>query len=114
MLMFPLFDLLRRIAEPTSFLPPFFLAPEKQVLGDFNCHHPFGNSKGTSDPHGEKVFVGLFSLTSFLNDPERQLFSIASLVATSLLMSHLLPPLLPSRAPGRCLRTRGLISYQFQ
>ena len=26
------------------------------ILGEFNCHHPLWDSKGTSDPHREEVF----------------------------------------------------------
>ena len=31
------------------------------ILGDCNYHHPFWDSKGTSDPHGEEVFDWVIS-----------------------------------------------------
>ena len=40
------------------------------ILGDFNCHHPLWDSKGTSDPHGEEVFDWVISDLLLLNDPD--------------------------------------------
>ena len=41
------------------------------ILGDFNCHHPLWNSRGTSNPCGEKVFNWVISSDLFsLNDPD--------------------------------------------
>ena len=41
------------------------------ILGDFNCHHPLWNSRGTSDPRGEEVFDWLISSDLLpLNDPD--------------------------------------------
>ena len=41
------------------------------ILGDFNCHHPFWDSRGTSDPCGEEVFDWVISSDPLpLNDPE--------------------------------------------
>ena len=31
------------------------------ILGDFNCHQPLWNSRGTSDPRGEEVFDWVIS-----------------------------------------------------
>ena len=31
------------------------------ILGDFNCHHPLWDSRGTSDPRGEEVFDWIIS-----------------------------------------------------
>ena len=31
------------------------------ILGDFNCHHPLWNSRGTSDPRGKEVFDWVIS-----------------------------------------------------
>ena len=31
------------------------------ILGDFNCHHPLWNSKGTPDSRGEEAFDGVMS-----------------------------------------------------
>ena len=40
------------------------------ILGDFNCHHPLWDSRGTSDPHGEEVFDWvIYSDLLPLNDP---------------------------------------------
>ena len=41
------------------------------ILGDFNCHHPLWDSRGTSDPHEEEVFDWVISsdLLPF-NDPD--------------------------------------------
>ena len=41
------------------------------ILGDFNCHHPLWDSKGTSDPRGEEVFNWVISSDLLpLNDPD--------------------------------------------
>ena len=41
------------------------------ILGDFNCHHPLWNSRGTSDPRGEEVFDWVISSVLLpLNDPD--------------------------------------------
>ena len=77
-------------------------------MWNFNCHHSLRDSKGTFDLTGRKYLIGLSPLTSFLSMTlKRQLFSIAPLAVAPL------PPLLPSLAPGRCLRTSALITYQF-
>ena len=41
------------------------------ILGDFNCHHPLWDSKGTSDPRGKEVFDWVISSDLLpLNDPD--------------------------------------------
>ena len=41
------------------------------ILGDFNCHHPLWDSRGTSDPRGNKVFDWVISSDLLpLNDPD--------------------------------------------
>ena len=41
------------------------------ILGDFNCHHPLCDSRGTSDLRGEEVFDWVISSELFpLNDPD--------------------------------------------
>ena len=84
------------------------------ILGDFNCHHPLWDSRGTSDPRGEEVFDWVISsdlLPSMtLTHP---LFSIAPLAVAPLLTSPLLLLLLLFLAPGRCYRTWVLTTYQF-
>ena len=47
---------LRQITESTLFFLPFF--PSFRIffiLGDFNCYHTFWDSKGNSEPRGEKL-----------------------------------------------------------
>ena len=84
------------------------------ILGDFNCHHPLWDSRGTSDPRGEEVFDWVISSdlppSMTLTHP---LFSIAPLAVAPLLTSPLLLLLLLFLAPGRCFRTWILTTYQF-
>ena len=41
------------------------------ILGDFNCHHPLWDSRGTSEPRGEEVFDWVISSDLLpLNDPD--------------------------------------------
>ena len=41
------------------------------ILGDFNCHHPLWDLRGTSDPRGEEVFDWVISFDLLpLNDPD--------------------------------------------
>ena len=41
------------------------------ILGDFNCHHPLWDSRGTSDPRREEVFDWVISSDLLpLNDPD--------------------------------------------
>ena len=81
------------------------------ILGDFNCHHPLWDSRGTSDPRGEEVFDWVTSSPSMtLTHPP---FSIAPPAVAPLLTSPLLLLLLPFLAPGRCFRTWVLTTYQF-
>ena len=41
------------------------------ILGDFNCHHPLWDSRGTSDPRGEEVFDWFISSDLLpLNGPD--------------------------------------------
>ena len=57
--------------ETTPFLPPFFPPSEIFILGDFNCHHPLWDSRGTSDHRGEEVFHWVISSDLLpLNDPD--------------------------------------------
>ena len=45
------------------------------ILGDFNCHHPLWDSRGTSDPRGEEVFDWVISSDLLpLNDPDTPTF----------------------------------------
>ena len=81
------------------------------ILGDFNCHHPLWDSKGTSDPHGEEVFHWAISSDLLpLNDPDTPTLLHRSSGSRSSPDSSFAPS---SLAPGRCFRTRVLIIYQF-
>ena len=78
------------------------------ILGDFNCHHPLWDSRGTSDPAGRKYSTGSSLPTSSSSmTPTHPPFSIAPLAVALLLAFSLLPLLLPFLAPGRCFRTSG-------
>ena len=67
----PLFAPPQRMAELTSFFPPFFPTPKISILGDFNCHHPLWDSRGISDPCREEVFDWVISYDLLpLNDPD--------------------------------------------
>ena len=105
----PLLAPLQQMAELTPFSPSIWGTSIAIILGDFNCHHPLWDSRGTPDPR-----TGSSPLTSFpsmtLTHPP---FSIAPLAVAPLLASPLLPPLLPILAPGRCFRTWVLTTYQF-
>ena len=51
----------------------FILSSSRNLffLGNFNCHHPLWNSKGTSVPRGERVFHWVISSDLLpLNDPD--------------------------------------------
>ena len=54
-----------------SFSPSILPSRNLFILGDFNCHHPLWDSRGTSNPHGEGVFDWVISSDLLpLNDPE--------------------------------------------
>ena len=68
----PLFAPLRRTAEPTSFLPPFFSPPENSSFwGTSIAITPSGTQRTTSDTSGNEVFDWVISsdLLPF-NDPD--------------------------------------------
>ena len=57
----------------TDSFSPSILSSSRNLfsLGDFNCHHPLWNSRGTSDPCGEEVFDWVISSDLLhLNDPD--------------------------------------------
>ena len=55
-----------------SFSPSIFPSSRNLfILGDFNCHHPLWDSKGTSDPRVEEVFDWVISSDLLpINDPD--------------------------------------------
>ena len=113
--MLPLFAPLRRISEPTSFLPPSFLPPEiSSFWWTSIAITPSGTQESLPTPTGKKYSIGSSLLIA---SPSMTLtfllFSIAPLAVARPLISPLLPLLLPFLAPGRCYRTWVLMTYQF-
>ena len=95
-----------------SFFPSILPSSRKLfLLGDFNCHHPLWDSRGTCDLRGEEVFDWVISsgLLS-LNYPGTPILLHRSTDSRS---SPELPLLLVFLAPGRCFRTWVLTTYQF-
>ena len=110
-----LFALPRRMAEPASFLSPFFPPPEISLLwGTSIAITPSGIQELLPTPAGRKYSTGLSSLAS---SPSMTLthspFSIAPLAVTPPLTSPWFPLLLPFLAPRRCFSTWVLTIYQF-
>ena len=67
----PLFAPPRRMVEPTPFLPPLFPPPESLHSGGLQLPSLHWDSRGTSDPPGEKVFDWVISSDLLpLNDPD--------------------------------------------
>ena len=106
---------LRRIAEPTPFLHPFFPSLEISLFWlTLIAITPFGTQKVLRTPVGRKYWIGSFPLTfSFSMTLTYLLFSIFPLAVAPPLTSALLPPLSPYLAIGRFFRTWVLITYQF-
>ena len=96
------------MAEPIPFLPPLFPPEISSFRGTSIAITPSGTEKILPTPAGRKYSTGLSPLTSspsiILTHPP---FHIA------LLTFSLLPPFLPSFAPGRCYRTWVLTTNQF-
>ena len=66
--MLQLFALLRRIAEPIPFLPPFFTPPEISLFWEMSIAiNTFGTQKVVPTPVGRKCSIGPSLLTSFLS-----------------------------------------------
>ena len=110
----PIFVLLR-IAEPTSFLPPFFPPPEVSSFWKTSIFiTPSGIQKILPTPAGRPDSIGSSLLTSSLSITLTYLlFSIAPLAVVPPLTFLLLSPLLTFLAPGSCFRSWVLIIYQF-
>ena len=59
------------MAEPTPFSFHSSLLQKSFHSGDFNCHHPVWDSRGTSDPRGEEVFNSFISCDLLsINNPD--------------------------------------------
>ena len=101
-----LFALLRLIAEPTPFLPPFFSLPEiSSFWGTSITITPFGTPQVLPISVVRKYSIGSFSLTFSSMTLTYLLFLIAPPLAFLLLLL-----LSPSLDPGRCFRTWVLIT----
>ena len=110
----PLFAPLRRMAEPTPFLPPFFSPPEiSSFWGTSIAITPSGTQEVLPTPAGRKYSTGSSPLTSSssitLTHPP---FSIAPLAVAPPLTFSLLPLLWLYLAPGRCYKTWVLTTNQ--
>ena len=108
-----LFAPLRRMAEPTPSLPPFFLPEISSFWGTSIAITPSATQEVLPNPAGRKYSTESSPLTyspsMTLTHP---LFSIAPLAVAPLLTSPLFLLLLPFLAPGRCFRTWVLTTYQ--
>ena len=111
----PLFAPLRRMAEPTPFLPPFFSPPEISLFwGTSIAITPSGTQEVLPTLVGRKYSTGSSLLTSFPSMILTYLlFSIASLAVAPPLTFSLLLPDSPFLASGRCFRTKVLTTFQF-
>ena len=106
----PPFAFLRRMAEPTSFLPPFFPPPKISLFwGTSIAITSSGIQKVLPTPAGRKYSIGS-SLLTF--SPSMTMTYLLFSVAPSLTFPLLLP-LSPFHAPGRCFRTWVLITSHF-
>ena len=110
----PLFALLRRMAEPTPFLPPFFHPPEISSFWGLQLLSPPIGLKRYVQPSWGKVFVWVISSDLLpLNDSDLPFLLHRLSSSRSSPNISFLPSLSPFPAPGRCFRTWVLISYQF-
>ena len=111
----PPFAPLRRMADLTPFLSPFFPLPKISLYcGTSIAITPSGTQEVLPTPAGKKCSTG----SSLLNSSPsmiltHQPFSIAPLATALLLTSSSLPPLCPFLALGSCFRTWVLTIYQF-
>ena len=108
--MLPLFALFRGIAEPISFLPPFFPPTEIFLFWETSIAITPSRTKIVLPTLvGRKYSIGSSLLTSFPSMTLTYLlFSIAPPLTSPLLFSLSL-----FLAPGRCFRTWVLITYRF-
>ena len=113
--MLQLFALLRRIAEPIPFLPPFFTPPKISLFWETSIAiTPSGTQKAVPTPGGRKYSIRSSLLTYFFSMTLTYLlFPVAFVAVATPLISYLLLPLSPSLILGRCFRTWVLITYQF-
>ena len=102
------------MAEPTTFLLQFFPPPEiSSFWGTSLAITISGTQEVLPTPARRKYSTGSSLLTFSLSMTLTYLpFSIAHLEVAPPLTSPLVPPLSPFTAPGRCFRTKVLITYQ--
>ena len=103
------------MAEPIPSLPPFFPPPKiSSFWGTSIAITRSGTQEVLPTPVGRKYLIGSSPLTcSPSMTLTHQPFSIAPLAVAPLLTSPLLLLLLLFLAPGRCIRTWVLTTYQF-
>ena len=84
------------------------------ILGDFNCHHPLWESRGTSNIRGEKAFDWFISSDLLpLNDPDTPIylnFSSRNCSSPDILFA---PYYLALSCPREVLQTSVLTIYYF-
>ena len=98
-----------------SFSPSILLSFRNLfILGDFGCHHPLWDSRGTSDPRGEEVFDWVISSDFLpLNDPDTPALLHRSSGSRSSPDISFAPFSLALSYPGRCYRTWVLTICRF-
>ena len=98
-----------------SFSPSIFPSSRNLfILGDFNCHHPLWDSRGTSDLHGEEVFDWVISFDVLpLNDPDTPTLLHRSSGSRSSLNISFAPSSLAFSCSWEGFRTWVLTTYQF-
>ena len=97
----------------TDFFSPSILSSSRNlfILGDFKCHHPLWDSRGTFDPHREEVLDWVISSDLLpLNNPDTPTLLHRSSGSRSSPDISFAPS---SLAPGRCFRICVLATYQF-
>ena len=100
----------------TDYFSPSILPSSRNlfILGNFNCHHPLWDSRGTSDPRGEEVFDWVISSDLLpLNDPDTPTLLHRFSGSRCSPDTSFAPSTLLFLAPGRCYRTWVLTTYQF-
>ena len=111
----PLFAPPQRNGRTDSFSPSILPSSRNLfILGDFNCHHPLWDSRGTSDPRREEVFDWVISSDLLpLNDPDTPTLLHRFSGSRSSPDISFAPSTLAFSFPGRCFRTWVLTTYQF-
>ena len=95
-----------------SFSPSIlFSSRNLTILGDFNCHHPLWDSRGTSDSLGKGAFNWVISSDLLLlNNPGTPILlhhSSGSRSSPDIFFASFF------LAPGSCFRAWVLTTYQF-